>query len=249
MLATAQLSTALFTPSTPISKTFVLKSSFTLSQSLAQEWLEQPYPPSPDHPLDLRISLAASQTNIKVLEHTLFANSDPSNPQWTYRPHMTKHEVAALASPPPQALPLLHAHLLSFGIDVPISSNRDSSSMEESIVSLPGVPIRLAERLLNTTYRVYKNVHTGREIVRALAYSLPENLVESVDWVQPTNYFGSTSALWAPARLSSSSPSSLSAVSGTKNADGVFPMGDVSLGGLKDLYHVGELYAIAVGEQ
>lgn len=215
-----------------------LKSKFSLSPSLAQEWQLQSYPPSPGHLLNFRIALSAPEAGLELLEQKLYLNSDPSSPKWTYQPHLTKQEVAALAAPPSTALALLQNFLGS--LDIPISSKGFSTSMGESIVSLPAIPVHLAEKFLHTTYRVYKNVNTGKDIVRALEYSLPETLAPYVDWIQPTNYFGSTSALVAPARVSSGA-----AVLGAEDIAEEFTGDNISLAELKDLYNVGNYTPLA----
>lgn len=56
------------------------------------------------------------------------------------------------------------------------------------------LPVSDVEELLDTTYHEYVN-GDGVRVVRTTKYSLPKELHEQIDVIQPTNYFGNTKAL------------------------------------------------------
>ena len=47
-----------------------------------------------------------------------------------------------------------------------------------------------AEKMLDTTFNVYRNVHRHVDKIRTLHYSLPEELHRHIDMIQPTTRFG-----------------------------------------------------------
>jgi len=51
------------------------------------------------------------------------------------------------------------------------------------------IPVSLAEKMLDTKYSVWKHV-SGDQLVRTTSYSLPENLHDHIDVIQPTTMFG-----------------------------------------------------------
>ncbi|KAF8321188.1 subtilisin-like protein [Clavulina sp. PMI_390] len=79
----------------------------------------------------------------------------------------------------------LYAWLSDHGID--LSTVTRTPAKEWVKVT---VPIEVAAELAGADYKVYRNVETGRKIVRALEYSLPRALHDHIDTVQPTNFFG-----------------------------------------------------------
>lgn len=229
------LSWASFTTAAATQDGFVLKSSFTLSPSLAREWQLQSTPPS-DHPLDIRIALGAPQERHLLLQNTLYANSNPLSTKWTYQPHLSKLDVDALLAPPAHALHLLRAHLEPFNISVPAWID------ESRVITLSAVPLHVAEKFLRTEYKLYRNVKSGEGIIRALEYSLPTNLAPYVDWVQPTNYFGSLTAQWSPARAAVNPLTKPE--HGLPNVVQNYNMEPVTLEILKTLYNVGNYSAL-----
>lgn len=173
---------------------YVLKSSYTLPPSLSAQWERLPNQPARDHLLDLRFSFAAQPENTRLLHDTLFSNH-PDQPHWTRRRHLSRERVARLASPHPDSLTRFRAYLSSHGIDPNEAAyQRHDNETISSVLSLPRISIELAERLFHTRYAVYKHRRTGKEIVRALSYSLPREVHSDIEWVQPTNYFGSIKA-------------------------------------------------------
>ena len=52
------------------------------------------------------------------------------------------------------------------------------------------VTVAKAEALLNTSYLLFRNKTSGKTLIRCMNYSLPLELHDNVDTIQPTTYFG-----------------------------------------------------------
>ncbi|KAG6828489.1 hypothetical protein H0H92_007804 [Tricholoma furcatifolium] len=136
--------------------------------------------PDADHKIALRIGLP--QPNFDVLETHLYEVSDPYHPR--YGAHLSKEEVDELVAPHPDSVNAVDKWLRSHGIpdsDVVRSSAGDWLSLT--------LPVSLVEKMLDTKYHVWKH-EEGDTLVRTTSYSLPEDLHEHVDVIQPTTMFG-----------------------------------------------------------
>jgi tripeptidyl-peptidase-1 len=172
--------------------TTLLTTSFSLaapSKECAYKTKEEIYPPlgwvkhskpAPDHPISLRIGLP--QLNFHVLEQHLYEVSDPEHER--YGQHLSKEEVEALVSPHPESLNALNEWLAGFDLK------------EDDLVRSPAkdwititIPVRTAEKMLDTTYDVWEHTGSGDRLVRTTSYSLPSNLHNHVDVIQPTTMF------------------------------------------------------------
>ncbi|KAJ6560214.1 subtilisin-like protein [Mycena capillaripes] len=138
-------------------------------------------PPPADHLIKLRIGLP--QSNFDVLEDHLYAISDPYHER--YGAHLTQEEVEELVAPHPESVAAVSEWLSSHGIK------------EDEIVRSPAgdwltikVPVWLVEKMLDTKYHVWKHAASGDYIVRTTSYSLPKDLFEHVELIQPTTMFG-----------------------------------------------------------
>ncbi|KAF8165634.1 peptidase S8/S53 domain-containing protein [Crassisporium funariophilum] len=136
--------------------------------------------PAPDHKIVLRIGLP--QPNFHVLEKQLYEVSDPDHER--YGQHLSKEEVDALVTPHPESIESVNDWLATFGI------------MEEDIIRSPAkdwvtlkVPVSLVEKMLDTTYHVWKHEGSGDHLVRTTSYSLPSSLHDHIDVIQPTTMF------------------------------------------------------------
>ncbi|KAE9404803.1 subtilisin-like protein [Gymnopus androsaceus JB14] len=121
------------------------------------------------HRIELKIGLP--QPNFDILEKHLYE-------------HLSKAEVEALVAPHPESLELVNDWLASHGFG------------EEDIVRSPAqdwativVPVRLAEKMLDTEYHVWTHATSGESIVRTTSYSLPIHLHDHIEVVQPTTIF------------------------------------------------------------
>ncbi|KAF8802988.1 subtilisin-like protein [Phlegmacium glaucopus] len=143
-------------------------------------WLKHSKP-SPNHNIILRIGLP--QPNFHVLEKHLYEVSDPEHER--YGQHLSKTQVEALVAPHDESVELVNKWLGTFGIN------------EDGLVRSPAkdwvtvtVPVSLAEKMLDTTYHVWRHAESGEYLVRTTSYSLPSNLHDHIDVIQPTTMFG-----------------------------------------------------------
>ncbi|KAF8897766.1 tripeptidyl peptidase A [Infundibulicybe gibba] len=143
-------------------------------------WVQHSAAPK-DHNIELRIGLP--QPNFPTLEKHLYEVSDPFHER--YGAHLSKAEVDELIAPHEESLNRVDEWLAKHGItedDIVRSPAKDWISLK--------VPVSLAEKMLDTTYHVWKHVASGDYLLRTTSYSLPADLHEHVDVVQPTTMFG-----------------------------------------------------------
>ncbi|KAF8204660.1 tripeptidyl peptidase A [Pholiota molesta] len=137
--------------------------------------------PAPNHKIVLKIALP--QPNFSELERHLYEVSDPDHER--YGQHLSKEEVEELVAPHPESLSTVNEWLSSFGFrdeDLIRSSARDWVTLK--------VPVSVAEKMLETNYHVWEHVESGDYLVRTTSYSLPSNLHDHIELIQPTTMFG-----------------------------------------------------------
>ncbi|KAF9464795.1 tripeptidyl peptidase A [Collybia nuda] len=140
--------------------------------------------PAPaDHEIELRIGLP--QPNFPLLEQHLYEVSDPEHAR--YGAHLSKTEVEELVAPHQDSIDAVNVWLETHGLDV--TSLARSPAKDWITIK---VPIGLAEKMLDTKYHVWKHISSGAHLVRTTSYSLPDNIHQHVDVIQPTTMF----ALW-----------------------------------------------------
>ncbi|KAG6910769.1 hypothetical protein DXG01_007656 [Tephrocybe rancida] len=137
-------------------------------------------PPPADHTIALRIGLP--QPDFHLLEKQLYEVSDPSHAR--YGAHLSKEEVEELVAPHPDSLDAVNTWLSTHGL----TENDFVRSPAKDWVTLT-IPISLAEKMLDTKYSIWTHEASGDRIVRTTSYSLPEDLHEHVDVIQPTTMF------------------------------------------------------------
>ncbi|MBW0490635.1 hypothetical protein O181_030350 [Austropuccinia psidii MF-1] len=138
-------------------------------------------PPGHKHTLTLKIGLKTRGD--ALLKKRLMEVSDPESP--LYGQHLTFKEVRKLNSPGKETMSSVLNWLLEHGFSkefINLSSNKDW-------VTIKNVPLRKAEAMLNTTYHYYQH-DDGEVLIRTESYSLPLNLHNHVDLIQPTTMFG-----------------------------------------------------------
>ncbi|KAH9947181.1 tripeptidyl peptidase A [Amylocystis lapponica] len=137
-------------------------------------------PAHPDHGIELRIGLP--QPNFDELETHLYEVSDPFHER--YGAHLSKEDVELLVAPHPESIDAVNEWLAAHGIfeqDITRSPAKDWVTVV--------VPVKLAEKMLDTEYHVWVHDDTGHTLVRTTAYSLPETLHTHIDVIQPTTAF------------------------------------------------------------
>ncbi|KAI0766668.1 subtilisin-like protein [Trametes elegans] len=139
-----------------------------------------------DYVFDMRIGL--KQDKIDKLISALYEVSDPNHDK--YGQHLSKEDVAELASPHRHSVSLVESWLSAHGFD----RSAAQRSYAGDWVTLR-VSVAQAERMLGTKYQVFRHGMTGEYVVRTMNYSLPEVLLPHVDVVAPTTYFGTVRAM------------------------------------------------------
>ncbi|KAF7317715.1 Subtilisin-like protein [Mycena kentingensis (nom. inval.)] len=174
------------------------------SVGVKHEWVETPkgwtYQSAPpaDHLMEIRIGL--KQGKFDELVKALYEVSDPVHEK--YGQHLSKEEVAALVAPHPDTLEAVESWLQHHDID-PASAHHKSTGGEWITLH---IPIAKLERMLSTSYGVYRNDKTGEEIVRTTSYSLPHELHNHIDVVTPTTYFSTMRSMRSTAFVQDAAP-------------------------------------------
>jgi tripeptidyl-peptidase-1 len=107
--------------------------------------------------------------------------SDPFHRR--YGQHLSGEQVRELVKPSEETSALVHKWLADHGY----SGERLGYSPAKDWVKL-AMPVCEAERLLRTKYSVYRHVD-GTTLIRTPNWSIPANLHEHIDAIQPTNSF------------------------------------------------------------
>jgi tripeptidyl-peptidase-1 len=134
---------------------------------------------SPDHTLKLRIAL--HQPGEALFERTLYEVSDPAHAK--YGQHLSRDELSALLAPRAESTSAVLSWLRDAGIE--------SSKVEEDgeWINLK-VTVREASALLDADFGVWGHEGTTVKRVRALKYSVPEEVAGHIKMVAPIVRFG-----------------------------------------------------------
>ncbi|KAK1574209.1 Pro-kumamolisin [Colletotrichum navitas] len=139
------------------------------------------------------------------LERHLNEISDPFHER--FRQYLSADQVKELMRPSEETIDVVHDWLVDCGISP--SSFKFSAGKDWVIV--PDLTIAAAERLLQTSYHVYRNA--DQELVRAVEWSLPLLLHDRIDMIHPTTSFFVTKSprRWrrSDGKVNTSTPSSL----------------------------------------
>ncbi|KAI5367380.1 Putative peptidase S53, activation domain, peptidase S8, subtilisin, Ser-active, Sedolisin [Septoria linicola] len=134
--------------------------------------------PRPEERLHLRIAMTAPIP--RLFEQTLFAVSNPSNAR--YGQYLKRDELKDLLRPKSEATSAVMSWLVQSGVS-PEAIAEDGEWIN-FVAS-----VKIANDLLDTSFDIYENVR-GQKRIRTLQYSIPGELHEFVDMVQPTTRFG-----------------------------------------------------------
>ena len=127
----------------------------------------------------LQVGLA--QQNLDTMDSMIYKISDPNSA--SYGQYMEGDEVADMVKPSSEASNMVLAWLKSSGVE---NTYSDGSHISFS------TSVGTANKLLDTEFKYYAS--DGVQKLRTMGYSLPDDLVEHVDLVTPTTYFGKTTA-------------------------------------------------------
>lgn len=134
---------------------------------------------SADQPLRLRIAL--QQPNEELFERTLYEVSDPSHAR--YGQHLSRDELSALLAPRAESTAAVLNWLRGAGI------SPDNIEEDGEWINLR-VTVREASELLDADFGVWAHEGTNVKRVRALKYSVPEEIVPHIRMVAPVVRFG-----------------------------------------------------------
>lgn len=115
----------------------------------------------------IHLQFMLKQHRFAKLEQHLLEISDPDHQR--YGQHFAAHEVHDLVKPRDDVLLDVHDWLEYEGVDldtVEYNAAKDVLAID--------VPVRQAEKMLDTKFRVYRHVEDGSRLVRAPEWKLPK---------------------------------------------------------------------------
>ena len=134
---------------------------------------------APDSNQMMTLSVGLQQQNLNEIEPRLYAMSTPGHKD--YGKHMSREEVTALLKPTDDA----NAAVLSWLHDAGVTKLTSDGEWVRFATT-----VGQANKLLDTNFMYYES--DGVTKLRTLQYSIPDSLVQHVDLVTPTTYFGKT---------------------------------------------------------
>ena len=150
--------------------------------SIPHGW-HQKQPPAASKRLRFRIALR--QENAYAFEQHVIDISTPDHPN--YGQHMDRTELKRMLQPSEAASSAVLSWLKSQGVpDADIEDDGDWINFH--------VPTVEAERILDTRFYYYSNSISDIKRIRTLYYSVPANLHQYIQMIQPTTRFGQMKA-------------------------------------------------------
>lgn len=135
--------------------------------------------PSANKRLFFRIAMR--QPNPELFQQTILEVSDPLNPR--YGQHLKKAELKRLVQPAEEASDAVITWLRDSGIAE--SEIEDDGDWINFVAS-----VSKAEEIMDTKFHVYESSIARTQKIRTLHYSIPTELHQYIDMVQPTTRFG-----------------------------------------------------------
>lgn len=140
----------------------------------------------------LSLKIALKQQHAVALEQAVLAISTPGNPD--YGKHMTREELRSYVAPSALAVDSVKSWLAAYGIE-PVVVDNDWLTISTDVAT--------ADALLDAEFAWYEydeeegnnggSSGSGKKL-RTLSYSVPDEVAEHVDLVQPTTRFGQLGA-------------------------------------------------------
>lgn len=135
----------------------------------------------PDEPVKLRLSL--KQQNLDQFYENLLQVSTPNHPR--YGQHYEGHELRSLLKPSEAATSTAVRWL---------QENNVTSIRDDGDYIFLRTTVATANKLLDTQFAWYRN-SAGEHLLRTTRYSVPQDVAQHINFVQPTTRFGSTQPL------------------------------------------------------
>ena len=129
----------------------------------------------------MTLSIGLQQQNLHEIEPRLLAMSTPGHED--YGKHMSREEVTSLLKPTDDA----NAAVLNWLKDAGVTKLTSDGEWVRFATT-----VGQANKLLDANFMYYES--EGVKKLRTLQYSIPDSLVQHVDLVTPTTYFGKTAA-------------------------------------------------------
>ncbi|MCJ1239867.1 hypothetical protein MMC14_007865 [Varicellaria rhodocarpa] len=136
---------------------------------------------SPESDQMMTLSIGLQQQNLHDIEPRLYAMSTPGHED--YGKHMSREEVTALLKPTDDT----NAAVLTWLKDAGVTKLTSDGEWVRFATT-----VGQANKLLDANFMYYES--EGVKKLRTLQYSIPDSLVQHVDLVTPTTYFGKTAA-------------------------------------------------------
>lgn len=136
---------------------------------------------SPDASKKLFFRIAMNQPDQDLFEQTLYDVSTPSHPK--YGNHLKRDELKAMLRPAPEATEAVLQWLKQ-------SNVAQSDVVDDGEWINFFATVSQAEKMMDTTFNIYRSKQKKLDKVRTLHYSVPEELHQYIDMIQPTTRFG-----------------------------------------------------------
>ena len=130
-----------------------------------------------DEPIKLRVAL--QQQNLALFEQTVLEVSTPDHPK--YGKHMEGHEIKAMLKPTQAASDAVISWLQDHNI-TNIEDDGDWVNFKTNVAT--------ANKILDTEFQWYVSGYEGKVRLRTLQYSVPDEVAQHINLVQPTTRFG-----------------------------------------------------------
>ncbi|KAI1306585.1 peptidase S8/S53 domain-containing protein [Xylaria venustula] len=143
--------------------------------SIPKGWT-QLRPAALDEPITLRVALP--QQHAAALEQAVLEMSTPGHPN--YGKHMSRLELRSYTAPTDAAVSTVLGWLGDSNIKTLVNNDWITFS----------TTVEKANELLNTTFAWYQNEKGGSAKLRTLDYSVPDEIAENINLIQPTTRFG-----------------------------------------------------------
>ncbi|KAI0646040.1 subtilisin-like protein [Trametes meyenii] len=141
----------------------------------------------------LTLILGLAQNDAHGLVNALYDVSDPASPN--YGRHLSKAEAEAFVAPKPEAVKAINVWFAKNNITG--SALSPAGDWVEFALS-----VRQASELFSASFGKFKDTRAGIEMVRTMAYALPEELQGHVEFVHPMISFDSPAGFGSSNRVS-----------------------------------------------
>ncbi|KAF4627946.1 hypothetical protein G7Y89_g10209 [Cudoniella acicularis] len=138
----------------------------------------------------IKLRLSLKQQNVDSLYEKLMEVSTPDHAQ--YGMHYEGHELRSLLKPTDETSNLAISWL---------QDNNITSIHDDSDYILFKTNVETANKLLDTVFGWYVNGESDKEVLRTLSYSVPDEIREHINFIQPTIRFGSLKPLSSTAQV------------------------------------------------